>query len=351
MSEDRTQSPTKLRRQQARGRGQVAHSPELTGAAGLLAVVLLLGAWGDDLAAALLATVVEPLAAAPVISADPGAVVARLRHLAVGVARPLGLVIGGSVVAAVAAHQAQVGGLWIPGRLAPDPSRLWAAGTGAGLAARGTRGLWSAIKAVVVLAVAAWAIRSGWSDFHRLGDLGVGALARASGHALRNLLLMLAGATLVLGLIDYALQGRRFEARLRMTPEECREDQRSMEGDPALRAQRRRIAATWRGDPGALLAGASLLLTGPGGLALILAGGPPPRRVSVRSAVRGPAGLRLRHAAEAVRLPQVEAPALARRIARRPAPGLAWPDDLLAELAALWPPASVRSQDRRPDVP
>src|SRR5512135_3300940 len=326
MSEDRTQSPTKLRRQQARGRGQVAHSPELTGAAGLLAAVLLLGAWGDDLAAALLATMVEPLAAAPVVSTDPGAVVAWLRHLALGVARPLGLIIGGFVVAAVAAHQAQVGGLWIPGRLAPDPSRLWATGTGVGLAARGTRGLWSLIKAVVVLAVAAWAIRSGWSDFPRLGDLEIGALARASGHALRNLLLMLAGATLVLGLIVYALQGRRFEARLRMTPEECREDQRSMEGDPALRAQRRRIATAWRGDPGALLAGASLLLTGPGGLALVLSGGPPPRRVSVRAAVRGPTGSRLQNSVEAARLPRVAAPDLARRLARRRPPGLALPD-------------------------
>jgi flagellar biosynthetic protein FlhB len=351
MSEDRTQSPTKLRRQQARERGQVAHSPELTGAAGLLAVVLLLSAWGDDLATALLATVVESLAAAPVASADPEAVVAWLRHLALGVARPLGLIIGGFVVAAVAAHQAQVGGLWNPGRLAPDPSRLWASGTGVGLAARGTRGLWSVVKAVVVLAVAAWAIRSGWADFPRLGDLEIGALARATGHALRHLLLMLAGATLVLGLIDYALQERRFEALLRMTPEEFREDQRSMEGDPALRAQRRRIAKTLRGDPGELLAGASLLLTGPGGLALILAGGPPPRRVSVRSAVRGPTGLSLQHAAEAVRLPQVVAPALARRIAQRWAHGLALHDDVLAELAALWPPASVRSQDRRPDAP
>ena len=80
MSEDRTQSPSKLRWQQARERGQVAHSPELTGAAGLLAVVLILGAAGDDLAEALLAMVVEPLTAAPVVSADPERVVAWLRH-------------------------------------------------------------------------------------------------------------------------------------------------------------------------------------------------------------------------------------------------------------------------------
>jgi flagellar biosynthetic protein FlhB len=329
----------------------VAHSPELTGAAGLLAVVLLLGAWGGDLAEGLLAAVVEPLAGAPVVSADPAAVVSRLRHLALVLARPFGLIVGGFVVAAVAAHQAQVGGLWIPGRLAPDPSRLWASGTGAGFSSRATRGAWSLVKAVVVLAVAAWAIRSEWSDFHRLGGLEVHALARASGRALQHLLRLLAAATLVLGLIDYALQSRRFEALLQMTPEEAREDRRSMEGDPALRALRRRIVKTWRGDPGELLAGASLLLTGPGGLVLVLSGGPPPRRVSVRSAVRGPSGLRLQQSAEAARLPQVVAPDLARRISRRKAPGIALPDVVLDELAALWPADRACPPTHRPDAP
>ncbi len=50
MSEDRTQPPSKRRRQLARQQGQVAHSPELTAAAGWLAAVVLLGVLGDDLA-------------------------------------------------------------------------------------------------------------------------------------------------------------------------------------------------------------------------------------------------------------------------------------------------------------
>src|SRR5947209_5011471 len=119
MSEDRTQAPSKLRRQQARDRGQVAHSPELTGAVGLLAAVTLLGFCGDDLAAALVAIVREPLAGAPVVSADPAEVVARLRQLAIGVAVPLLPVVAGFAMAALAAHQAQVQGLWAPGLLAP----------------------------------------------------------------------------------------------------------------------------------------------------------------------------------------------------------------------------------------
>ena len=64
MSEDRTQGPSKQRRQQAWERGLVAHSPELTGAVGLLAASALLAIWGDDLTAALLGLVREPLVGA-----------------------------------------------------------------------------------------------------------------------------------------------------------------------------------------------------------------------------------------------------------------------------------------------
>ncbi|MBV8232549.1 MAG: EscU/YscU/HrcU family type III secretion system export apparatus switch protein [Planctomycetaceae bacterium] len=340
MSEDRTQGQSKQRRQQARERGLVAHSPELTGAVGLLAASALLAIWGDDLTAALLGLVREPLIGAARVSADPAEVVARLRHLALAVAWPLGGLVVGFAAAALAAHQVQVGGLWAPSLLAPDPARLWAAGRGPGLATRATRGAWSVIKAAVVAVVAAWTIWSGWRDFQRLGGLEAGPLARASGLALRDLALRLALATLVLGLIDYGDRSNRLEAQLRMTPEEQREDQRATEGDPALRARRRRLARAWNGDPGEILAGASLVLTGPAGLTLVLAGGPPPRRVVPQWAARGSAGARLRRSAEARKLPLADAPDLARRLARRRAPGLALPADALAELAPLWPAPS-----------
>ncbi|MBV8269598.1 MAG: hypothetical protein JO252_25015, partial [Planctomycetaceae bacterium] len=49
---------------------------------------------------------------------------------------------------------------------------------------------------------------------------------------------------------------------------------------------------------------------------------------------------RLRRSAEARKLPLADAPDLARRLARRRAPGLALPADALAELAPLWPAPS-----------
>ena len=176
-------------------------------------------------------------------------------------------------------------------------------------------------------------------------------LAVASGEALRSLAVVLAAATLVLGLIDYGVQYQRFEARLRLTPDEEREDRRATEGDPALRARRRQVAKNWRGDSRELLAGASLVLTGPSGLTLVLAGGPPPRRVSIRMTAQGASGARLRTSAEAAKLPQVAAPGLARQLARRRPPGLSLSAEILGELAALWPsPRSPESAEIRNGV-
>ena len=93
------------------------------------------------------------------------------------------------------------------------------------------------------------------------------------------------------------------------------------------------------GDSPELLTGASLILSGTAGLTLVLGGGPPPRRVTVRTAVKGHAGMRLRRSAEASKIPQVDAPDLARRLARRPSSRSPLAAELIAELAAIWPTA------------
>jgi len=340
MSEDRNHEPSKRRRLEARARGQVARSPELTGAAGLLAASALLGLWGDDLALALLGLVREAWAGDLGIAGDAAGVVDRVRRSAFAVAGPLLGILGGSAAAAVAAHQAQVGGLLAPGLLAPDPSRLWALslddeGSGPALIARAGRGIWSVAKAVVVVAVAAGTIRSGLDRLFGLSRLEPHALARAAGAMMTSTALALALATLILGLIDFAMQHRRFEAMMRMTPDQHREDLRSADGDPSLRSRRLRQARALRGDAPELMAGASLAVIGPNGLIVILGGGPPPRKVAVRSSANGATGRNLRRAADAANVPLLDDPDLARDLARLPTPAI--PPEVMADLGSSWP--------------
>ncbi len=322
MSEDlHGQEPSKRRRLEARERGQVARSPELTGAAGLLAASALLAIWGDNLALALIALLRDSWSGDLMASSEPIDVIARVRQSAWAVAGPLLGIVVGAIIASVAAHQAQVGGLFAPGLLAPDPSRLWALrldeeGSASGFAARAGRGLWSVLKAVVVVLVAAWMIRADLTDLHRLARLDTPSLARASGAIMRSLAFALAMATLVLGLVDFALQHRRFEAMMRMTPDEHREDLKAADGDPALRSRRRKQAQALRGDAPELFAGASLAVVGASGLIVILAGGPPPRRLTIRSSANGATGRRLRKSADTANILLLEAHALALALAR-----------------------------------
>jgi flagellar biosynthetic protein FlhB len=337
MSEERTQPPSKRRRQLARQQGQAAHSPELTAAVGWLAAVVVLGIVGDDLTLALANVVRDSLNRSPLAWADTQAVAAHVRGLALGVAWPLAAILASFAGGALCAHQLQVRGLWATTLVAPDPARLWVFSAGPGLALRFQHSAWSAIKVAVLVAAWAWTIHAGWTELSRLCVLEGPNLARGVGQVMLQVVRVLAVVLLALGAVDYVLRHRRFEAMLRTTPQEQREDRRVMEGDPAARAQRRRVARSWRGDTPDLLAGGSLLLLGPGGLTLVLAGGPPPRRVTVRTVVSGSTGLRLRRSPEARQIPVVDAPELARRLARRPATNSSVASLLMADLAAIWP--------------
>lgn len=339
MSEDRTQPPSKRRRQMAREQGQAAHSPELTAAAGWLAAVIALGCCGPALSSVLAGLVRGALSEGDLAAmpADPAGLSARIRGLVMALAWPLGVVLGAFAAAAIAAHQIQVRGLWSSRLVLPDPGRLWAPGRGPGLSARAGRAGWAALKTALFLAALAWLIRAGWSEVLGLGALEGVSLAHEAGRSVLRLAGVLAGVLAVLGLADYGLSYWRFESMLRTTPEEQREDQRVLEGDVTARAQRRRIARAWRGDSPELLAGASLALHGSGGLTLIVSGGPPPRRVLIRAVARTSAGFRLRRSAETAGIPRVEDDTLARRLARHSAGNLGIPAELIAELAAIWP--------------
>jgi flagellar biosynthesis protein FlhB len=338
MSEDRTQPPSKRRRQLAREQGQVAHSPELTAAAGWLAALIAWGIAGNDLTSAMVGLLRSSMAGAAVMPADPAGVAGRVRGLVLGLGWPLGIILASFAAGALAAHQLQVRGLWSAGLIAPDPARLWTPGRGPSLAERSGRLAWAAVKALLLVAISAWVLHSAWGDVLRLSELEGPGLARAASRGMLPLAALLAGMLLVLGLVDYGLRYVRFEARLRTTVQEQREDQRAMEGDLPARAHRRRIARSWRGDAPELLAGASLVLHGPGGLTVVLAGGPPPRRVAIRAVAKGNTGLSLRRSSEAIRVPRVEAAELARRLAHRVVPGSPIAAERIAELAAIWPP-------------
>lgn len=330
MPEDRSQAPSAQRRRLARESGLVARSPELTAAVGLLAAITLLGAFGGELAGALSSMIRTSLAEPLSPAADPGELVAHLRGLAFSLLRPMGGILLGVVAAAVAAHQAQVGGLFTPARLAPKLDRLWSP---RGLSIGGAA--WPTLKVAAVVAVSTWLILGELPTLARLSRLDTPGLALAAGALLRRLALSLATATVALGLVDYALQRARVESRLWMTPDQHRDDLHAVDGDPALRARRRKLAQDRRAGRADPLENASLALTG-GGLIVVLSGGPPPRKFTVRATSRGATAARWRRDALARDLRVVESPDLARHLARGRVAAGPLPPELAAALIAAF---------------
>ncbi|MDB5351250.1 MAG: flagellar biosynthesis pathway, component FlhB [Planctomycetota bacterium] len=336
MSEDRTQAPSKRRRDEARSRGMVARSPELTAAVGLLAAVALLGAWGGALASGLLDVIRAPFVASPSWDTDAIAVSASIRAVVVHVMMPLCGILGGVVVAMIAAHQAQVGGLWAPSLLSPDLARIWSP-SGPDWGTRAARGVWGIAKTAIIVAVVAWSIRSEVATMTALSRMETPDLARSSGTILKGLAYTLGLALLALGLLDYYLALGRVEAMLRVTPDEHREDQKAIDGDPAVRSRRQSLARAWRSDPGEILTGAVVVVTGSSGLAVVLGGEGPPGKITVRGIARGTSGAVLKRSAERAGLIVVESPLLARHFAGASARTHALPEALGRELATIWP--------------
>jgi flagellar biosynthetic protein FlhB len=337
MSEDRTQPASKHRRQMAREQGLVVHSPELTAAAGWLVAVVLLSFHTRDLAGSLAGSIRGAMAGPTPIAAGPDELISRLRSQFLAIAVPFAIILGGFAAGSILAHQCQVRGLFAPSHVAVDPSRLWNFPGGSGLGAMIERNVWAVVKSAALIGAGIWTIRAVWGDLLRTAQLEIPDLARSAGSIMFQQAIVLAAVLAVLGLIDYFLRHRRFEAMLQTTPQQQREDQQLVEGDLSLRSRRRQIANARRGEAADILAGASLALFGDGGLVVIIAGGPPPRKVHVRSALSGEPALRLRRAVAQAKLTRVDAPALARRLGHKEFATRPIPPDLADKLAGIWP--------------
>jgi flagellar biosynthesis protein FlhB len=239
--EARTEAPTPRRLREARRRGQVARSRDLTAA---LSLWLVLGAFAFlvvPLVPVVLAAVRRTLSDAG--DADAGRTANALHEWAVlGLRLSLPLLLA-ALAAALAGGILQVGGLFSLEAVRPKLERLSpAAGVRRLLGFRGWLEASKAFAKFVLLAGAAGlAARSSLAGILAASRVGATALTAALAAALLQLVLAGAGLLLLLGAVDLFYQRWRLRRDLRMTREEVRREQREEEGDPTLKAQRQRL--------------------------------------------------------------------------------------------------------------
>jgi flagellar biosynthesis protein FlhB len=234
---EKTEQPTPRRMAEARRRGEIAHSRELSSAVVLCAVVALASlaarSWFGSLLLAFHTALGDATRAPAFAVAGERALWTLVRTLA----PPLAL----AVVAAVAIGLLQSRGVLAPGRVSLDWQRLlprWDRVLGAAALAEVGRGL---VKVAVAAGVAWLALHLALPALVHLAGASPGGVLAALAAYAQRLAARMALAALVLGIADYLWQRRRHLQALRMTREEVRREHRDTEGDPHHKAARQRL--------------------------------------------------------------------------------------------------------------
>ena len=240
-ADDKTEAATPRRRQEARSKGQIARSQDLTSAVLLFAAFGGLYFFGPRLIGSLIAMVAAGLSGESPERLDDLAAFSAAMGLEL--ARQLGPMLGGLFVVALVVLYAQVGWVFTWHPLMPSLAkvnplngimRLFSVRSFMMACINLLKLIFVAFVAYMTLTGSASVIVHAFTfDFHDIVVLG--------GTLLLELGMKLSGALLVLALIDYVWQRYRHERDLRMTKEEVKDELRSMEGDPNIKRRRRQL--------------------------------------------------------------------------------------------------------------
>ncbi len=243
-AQDKSEKPTPKRRSQAREKGQVAKSQELSGVmvlmAGLVAF-LLFGGYVYNQVTGFMRHMLSDVGQIMVSRESVLTMVIDWSYFFFITIAPILLFV---VLAAVLFNLIQVGFLWAPSRIKPDLKKI--------NPLSGLKRLFSKqtvfnlfkniMKLVVVGAVAYATVSSEWEHLSQLGERS----------DLTSILLYLMDvcfkifwravlAMLALAALDWAYQKYEFEKNLKMSKQEVKDEYKQSEGDPHVKARIRSL--------------------------------------------------------------------------------------------------------------
>ncbi len=242
---ERTEQPTARRRSEARGRGQVAKSQDLSSAIELSGAVIIVALFGGT-AVTVLAGVMRrvlsgQLPGEPLDSSSVWAVVTWAARESAWLLIPALLLM---FAIACAAQYMQVGALWTTKPLSPKFERL---NPVAGIKRQFSRRQLvktavNSVKLFFVVLVCVLVIRRQLPTLISLPRLETAPALYMIALLAFELVLWLLPLLLVIGLIDWIYQRWQQTADLKMTKQEVQDERRSSEGDPEVKRRRHRMA-------------------------------------------------------------------------------------------------------------
>lgn len=339
--QNKTEQPTPFRLQEARKRGQVPRSAEFGGTLILLAFSVTLVVTAGRLAGACAEALRDCLRLAGSAPMAGGALARWIAGAFAPVGQALVPLVLAVVVVALAGNVLQTGFVFSTHPLKPDVTRMNPAQALKRLF--GLRTLWDLARLgikVGALALLAW---------YAMGKLTavVGAIALASPAQLPRLTLAVFGKVaawllavmVLLAVVDVLFSRKEYLRKLRMSRRDVKDETKHHEGDPAIRAKRRRLAAELLKRTRAVgrVAEADVLMTNPTHLAVALRYRPRSMRAPVVLAKGSDrVAARMRRLAERHGVPMLRSPELARALFRECGVDEPVPAELFGQLAPVY---------------
>ena len=251
MADKGTEQATPLRKKKARERGDSVHSRELLSAMAMLGGVMVLGALSNGFVSTWAKIYAGSLRSARVglngIDSPGGEelLIVAVRQLLLPALLPVGLVLAASFAGALVSGVAQSGGVQIN----PEAMKLKFSKLNPVTNLGNLFSLRSATRVAKSLVPAAVMVVLGWGALKALMiPMPVMSLVRlpATFSTAYGLALDAAWVTLAWSGLDYAIEWRSWNQRLKMSKQEMREEMRDAMGNPQIKAKVRQIQRAMR---------------------------------------------------------------------------------------------------------
>lgn len=234
---------TPYRRQKAREEGQIPKSQDLASAVLLLVGIVVLQFTGPQLLTILVGLFKDQFTSTAYWQTDPATNIVVLAQVVIRVGIGLVPLLGLLVLSSIVVSVGQTGFILLPDKLGMDWNRV---NPLAGFSrifsiTNATRLGFGLLKIGLVSIILFMGVWNRWNEILDISKMPIEPASQLIWQITTNLCLQAAVVLTILAVADYAFQRWHFEQELRMTDEEIREEMKSTQGDPSLKARRRRI--------------------------------------------------------------------------------------------------------------
>ena len=241
--QEKTEQATPKRREDARRKGQVARSSELSSIAILATALLALSGLGPYMFDQLGVFMIDALTNGMTVEINPTNLYLHTGFWVLGYARVIVPIVALLVVAALGVNYAQVGVLFTLQPLTPKAERISPfSGIKRIFSSKGLVELAKSLfKIGAVVYVTYLTISADMNNLVAYMDMGVGQIFTLSGDITLTLAFRIVLLLLLMAILDYSFQRWDYEKNLRMTRQEVREEVKQQEGDPMMRSRVRNL--------------------------------------------------------------------------------------------------------------